>query len=76
MTGTVTYRRQRLTRGWLDLYRHADAGAWGLAWARTPANPIGRDTRTRRKTTICPATYPDPADAEALVDWGRKHFGP
>jgi hypothetical protein len=23
-----------------------------------------------------PNDYPDPAEAEALVEWGRKHFGP
>jgi hypothetical protein len=23
-----------------------------------------------------PSDFPDPADIDALVGWGRKHFGP
>ena len=31
-TETLSYRRERLRRGWLDLYQRTEGGAWGLAW--------------------------------------------
>ena len=31
-TATVNFRRERLRRGWLDLYQHVEGGAWGVAW--------------------------------------------
>jgi hypothetical protein len=56
MTETLNYRRERLRRGWLDLYHDAEVGAGASPGIRTPANPTGRGTRTRRKTMISPAT--------------------
>ena len=56
MTIDWHYRRERLRRGWLDLFEDAGAGVWGLHWAPDFAEPDWPGTRTRRTTTICPAT--------------------
>jgi hypothetical protein len=39
MTVIDNYRRERLTRGWLDLCYDAEAGAWRLAWDPDYAEP-------------------------------------
>ena len=39
MLETGTYRRERLTRGWLDLYYDPAAGAWRIAWDPDSGEP-------------------------------------
>jgi hypothetical protein len=76
MTVTVNYRRERLRRGWLDLFQDAEAGVWGLVWAPDFAEPDWPGHTYSPEDDDLPGDYPDPADAEALVEWGRRHFGP
>jgi len=76
MTVTVNYRRERLRRGWLDLVQDADADVWGLTWAPDFAEPDWPGHTYSPDDGDLPGDYPDPSDAEALVEWGRKHFGP
>ena len=75
-TTTGTYRRERLGRGWLDLYRDGETGEWGLAWAPDFGEPDWPGHTYAPDDQDLPGDYPDPGDVEALVDWGRKHFGP
>ena len=74
MTETLSYRRERLARGWLALYE--EAGVWGLAWNPDSGEPDWPGHTYRPDDNDLPNDYPDPADVEALVEWGRKHFGP
>jgi hypothetical protein len=76
MTVTVNYRRERLGRGWLDLAQDPDGAAWGLTWNPDFGEPDWPGHTYSREDGDLPADFPDPADAEALVEWGRKHFGP
>jgi hypothetical protein len=75
-TEILNYRRERLARGWLDLYQHTEAGAWGLAWEPDFGEPDWPGHTYAPHDEDLPSDYPDPADAEALVEWGRRHFGP
>ena len=75
-TATVNYRRERLRRGWLDLCEHAELGAWGLTWNPDFAEPDWPGHTYSPEDDDLPGDYPDAADVEALVDWGRRHFGP
>jgi hypothetical protein len=76
MTVTVNYRRERLARGWLDRYQAAETGAWVLAWAPAFGEPDWPGHTYTPEDDDLPSDYPDPSDAEALVEWGRRHFGP
>jgi hypothetical protein len=76
MTETVTYRRERLARGWLDLYYDAEAGAWRLAWGPDYAEPDWPGHTYSTGDDDLPSDFPATDDSEALVEWGRKHFGP
>ena len=77
MTAEIgNYRRQRLRRGWLDLHPHGEGGEWGLAWGPDLGEPDWPGHIYWPEDDDLPSDYPDPADAEALVEWGRKHFGP
>jgi hypothetical protein len=75
-TETVNYRRERLRRGWLDLYHDAEVGAWVLGWNPDSGEPDWPGHTYSPEDDDLPSDYPDPADADALVDWGRRHFGP
>jgi hypothetical protein len=75
-TATVNYRRERLARGWLDLCQEAEGEAWGLAWNPDFGEPDWPGHTYLPEDDDLPNDYPDPAEAEALVEWGRKHFGP
>ena len=75
-TATANYRRERLRRGWLDLCQHADFGAWDLTWNPDAGEPDWPGHTYSAEDDDLPADYPDRADAEALVEWGRRHFGP
>ena len=75
-TATANYRRERLTRGWLDLYEDTKAGAWGLAWAPDFGEPDWPGHTYAPDDEDLPSDYPDPADPDALVEWGQRHFGP
>jgi hypothetical protein len=76
MIETHIYRRERLTRGWLDLRQGDAAGAWRLAWNPAPGEPDWPGHTYSPGDDDLPMDYPDPADVEELVAWGRKHFGP
>lgn len=76
MIGTEIYRRERLTRGWLDLQQDARAGAWRLAWNPAHGEPDWPGHVYSPDDQDLPSDYPDPADADELVEWGRRHFGP
>ncbi len=73
---TGTYRRERLKRGWLDLHQEAETGAWGLTWAPDFGEPDWPGHTYAPDDDDLPGDFPDTADVEALVGWGRKHFGP
>jgi hypothetical protein len=75
-TATVNFRRERLRRGWLDLYQHTEGGGWSVAWNADLGEPDWPGHTYSPEDDDLPGDYPDPADAEALVEWGRKHFGP
>jgi len=75
-TETVNYRRQRLARGWLDLDQDAETRAWRLTWNPDYGEPDWPGHTYSPEDDDLASDYPDPADAEALVEWGRKHFGP
>jgi hypothetical protein len=75
-TETINYRRERLTRGWLDLQEDAEAGAWHLAWDPDFGEPDWPGHTYSPDDGDLPSDYPYPADSDALVEWGRKHFGP
>lgn len=76
MTETANFRRERLARGWLDLYYDADAGAWRLAWGPDYAEPDWPGHTYSPGDDDLPSDFPAAADFDALVEWGRKHFGP
>jgi hypothetical protein len=76
MTETVNYRRERLARGWLDLYQHPQTGTWRLAWEPDTGEPDWPGHTYWPDDEHLPSDYPDPTDAEALVAWGRSTFGP
>jgi hypothetical protein len=76
VTETVNYRRERLSRGFLDLYQDPQAGTWRLAWEPDQGEPDWPGHTYWSDDEDLPSDYPDATDAEALVDWGRKHFGP
>lgn len=75
-TATVNYRRERLTRGWLDLYQDGETGTWVLAWGPAFGEPDWPGHTYEPHDEDLPGDYPDPTDVEALVEWGRRHFGP
>lgn len=75
-TETKNYRRERLGRGWLDLYEDAEAGAWRLTWGPDFGEPDWPGHTYSPEDGDLPTDYPDPADCDALVEWGRRHFGP
>jgi hypothetical protein len=76
MTETVIYRRERLARGWLDLAYDPEAEAWLLAWDPDCGEPDWPGHMYSPEDDDLPSDYPAPADSDALVEWGRKHFGP
>jgi hypothetical protein len=76
MIETHTYRRERLRRGWLDLYHDRETGAWVVAWNPGSGEPDWPGYTYLPEDDDLPSDYPDPADVEALVGWGLKHFGP
>jgi hypothetical protein len=76
MTVAVNFRRERLARGWLDLFQHAEAGPWGVAWDPDSGEPDWPGHIYSPHDDDLPSDYPNPAEAEAVAEWGRKHFGP
>jgi len=74
-TATVNYRRERLGRGWLDLCQE-ERGTWSLSWNPDFGEPDRPGHTYSPDDGDLPGDYPDTADVEALVDWGRRHFGP
>ena len=76
MIATETSRRERFARGWLDLYQDAESGEWRLAWGPDFCEPDWPGHTYSPDDSDLPDDYPDPADVKALVEWGRRHFGP
>jgi hypothetical protein len=76
LIATGTYRRERLTRGWLDLYQDGEARPWRLAWNPASGEPDWPGHTYLPWDDDLPSDYPDPADVDELVEWGRRHFGP
>lgn len=76
MLQTDIYRRERLRRGWVDLFQDADTGAWHLAWNPDFGEPDWPGHTYAPDDGDLPGDYPDRGDVEGLVEWGRKHFGP
>lgn len=75
MTETANYRRERLARGNLDLYRDSHAAEWLLSWAPDLGEPDWPGHTYSPADDDLPSDYPDPSDLDALVGWGTKHFG-
>lgn len=76
MIATDTYRRERLARGWLDLADEPETGGWRLVWSPDLGEPDWPGHTYAPEDGDLPGDYPDSTDVEALVRWGRKHFGP
>jgi hypothetical protein len=76
MMETAVYQRERLTRGWIVLCQDADTGAWRLAWDPDGGEPDWPGHVYSPEDDDLPDDYPDPGDVDALVGWGRRHFGP
>lgn len=70
------YRRERLTRGNLDLYRDRESVSWFLSWAPDLGEPDWPGHTYAPDDEHRPSDYPDASDLDALIEWGRKHFGP
>ena len=75
-TDTVNYRRERLRRGWLDLCEDAETGTWRLSWAPDSGEPDWPGHAYSAEDDDLPGDYPESSDSDALIEWGRKHFGP
>ena len=75
-TQTANYRRERRARGWLALCEDAETGAWRLAWGPDSGEPDWPGHTYAPEDDDLPGDYPEPTDADALVEWGRRHFGP
>jgi hypothetical protein len=69
------YRRERLARGNLDLYRDSHAAEWLLSWRPDQGEPDWPGHTYSPEDDDLPSDYPDARDQEALVAWGAKHFG-
>jgi hypothetical protein len=70
------YRRERLTRGNIDLYRNPETVNWLLSWAPDQGEPDWPGHTYVPDAPDAPTDYPDASDVDALLAWGRKHFGP
>ena len=55
---------------------HAELGAWRLTWNPDFGEPDWPGHTYSPEDDDLPGDYPDAADVEALVEWGRRHFGP
>lgn len=75
-TETVNCRRERLVRGWLDLYSDMETGEWRLSWEPDQGEPDWPGHTYLPIDGDLPDDYPDPHDSDALIEWGRNHFGP
>jgi hypothetical protein len=69
------YRRERVSRGNLDLSRDDKTGKWQLAWAPDYGEPDWPGHTYSPDDEDLPGDYPDTSDADALVEWGQRHFG-
>jgi hypothetical protein len=73
---STDYRRERLTRGNIDLYRDGESLNWLLSWAPDQGEPDWPGHTYAPDDDDPPSDYPDASDPGALLAWGRKHFGP
>jgi hypothetical protein len=72
----IDYRRERLDRGNIDLYRESETVEWRLSWAPDHGEPDWPGHTYSTQDEDLPSDFPDSGDVDALVEWGRKHFGP
>ena len=76
MTAIDNYRRDGSHAGGWTSATTLKAGAWRLAWDPDYAEPDWPGHTYSPEDDDLPSDYPDPSDSDALVEWGRKHFGP
>lgn len=72
----TNHRRERLSRGNIDLYRDPDTVQWLLSWAPDLGEPDWPGHTYEPDSDDRPSDYPDPSDPTALLEWGKRHFGP
>jgi hypothetical protein len=70
------YRTERLSRGNLDLNLDGDTGRWLLSWRPHYGEPDWPGHTYSAGDKDLPEDYPASDDVEALIEWGRSHFGP
>ena len=70
------YRTEYLLRGNLDLRRDGQTGKWRLAWSPHDGEPDWPGHSYSPGDKDLPSDYPPADDLTALIDWGRRHFGP
>jgi hypothetical protein len=70
------YRTEHLMRGNLDLRRNAETGTWRLAWSPHYGEPDWPGHCYSPGDWDLPGDYPPADDLDALIKWGRRHFGP
>ena len=70
------YRTERLMRGNLDLQRDAETGQWRLTWSPHHGEPDWPGHCYSPDDRDLPSDYPAADDLDALIKWGRRHFGP
>jgi hypothetical protein len=75
-SGSSEYRMERLTRGNLDLNLDAATGLWILSWRPHYGEPDWPGHTYSPGDKDLPSDFPAPDDVEALLAWGRSHFGP
>lgn len=76
MTSDGVYRLERLSRGNLELSLDAAMGGWRLSWAPHYGEPDWPGHTYTPGDADLPGDYPAPDDVDALIEWGRRHFGP
>lgn len=70
------YRTEYLMRGNLDLRRDTETGKWRLAWSPHDGEPDWPGRCYSPGDQDLPSDYPPADDLDALIKWGRRHFGP
>jgi hypothetical protein len=73
---TDDYRTERLGRGNLDLQQNAETGEWSLSWNPDHGEPDWPGHTYSPGDDDLPDDFPGPDDPDALIAWGRGHFGP
>ena len=69
------YRTEYLMRDNLDL-RRDETGMWRLAWSPHDGEPDWPGKFYSPSDSDLPSDYPSADNPDALIKWGRRHFGP